>query len=417
MANSQQATVGISDNVAKLHKLILRQESKDRIGPLITIILCQDVDNQAKLLRYLNDEVQQIKGSQSERASHISEHIHKTEQDLMNLRQLIAENAQSDKDIKVNVHQLRDLMTEVMEQEHIDWTALIQDLKVIIEAMGREQQAFNGVADAFEVMGQQVTSLQHEINEIKNAIKKGPPDLLTSELIKKLDEKITSTLDCVPKETEAFKISLEAVRTERGLDEDPAHGKSADDDIGQSTTNNRTPEHSQSSREEPQQRGPNIEDWPIILQFINIYEQFKDIYKSKKPENETQFIETFLNRIADEIDVHHAEIRSGMEDAHMVTGHEPLVMGMTPEEYQAAFAAIEYENFYREVEESENLQRRQLESDNSMTALLWYKRPEVWALVLGGFTLLHSLFVQWLWPLIEMSGNSPYTSPHKSSEE
>ncbi|KAI0539953.1 hypothetical protein GGR58DRAFT_462585 [Xylaria digitata] len=303
MANSQQATVETSDNVAKLRKLILRQECKDRIGPLVTIILCRDVDNHAKLLTNLSDEVQQIKGSQSEHASHVSKRIHETEQDLMNLRQLIAEKAQSNNDINVKVHQLQDRMTEIMEQELIDWTGFRQDLKVVIEAMGKEQQAFNGVADTFELMGQQVTSLRHDINEIKNAIKKGPSDLLSSELIEKLEKKITSTLDRIPKETEAFKIPPEAIQTERGLDGDLAPGKPSDDDIGQSITNDRTPEHSPNSQE-PQQRGPNIEDWPIILQFINIYEQFKEIYKSKKPENETQFIETFLNRITDEIDVH-----------------------------------------------------------------------------------------------------------------
>ncbi|KAI0539952.1 hypothetical protein GGR58DRAFT_462583 [Xylaria digitata] len=82
-------------------------------------------------------------------------------------------------------------------------------------------------------------------------------------------------------------------------------------------------------------------------------------------------------------------------------------------------ATIEYENFCREVEESENLQRRQLGPEKPMTAMIWYKRPEVWALLLGVVTLVHSIFVQWLWPLIQMStpGNSPYAPPHGSSEE
>ncbi|KAI0817976.1 hypothetical protein GGR55DRAFT_673805 [Xylaria sp. FL0064] len=87
----------------------------------------------------------------------------------------------------------------------------------------------------------------------------------------------------------------------------------------------------------------------------------------------------------------------------------PLVMGMTPSEYQAAFAYLDHANFAREIDEYEARQNRH-QGQVAGSPISWIQRPEVWALILGLVTLCHSVFVQWLWPIIlrEMPRKSPY---------
>ncbi|GAW21653.1 hypothetical protein ANO14919_111760 [Xylariales sp. No.14919] len=99
-----------------------------------------------------------------------------------------------------------------------------------------------------------------------------------------------------------------------------------------------------------------------------------------------------------------------MEDTIMFLDQEPLVMGMTPKEYQAAFSYLDHANFSREVEEFD-VQRRD-PMGPPRTNVVWYRRPEFWALVLGSVTLIHTLFIQWVWPLIlrNLPTNSPYRS-------
>ncbi|TGJ84865.1 hypothetical protein E0Z10_g3931 [Xylaria hypoxylon] len=100
-----------------------------------------------------------------------------------------------------------------------------------------------------------------------------------------------------------------------------------------------------------------------------------------------------------------------MADTTMFIDHEPLIMGMTPKEYQAAFSYLDHANFTREVEEYDG-QRRET-GQQLANNMPWYGRPEYWALILGCTTLLHTLFIQWVWPLVQkdLPINSPWASP------
>ncbi|KAI0974364.1 hypothetical protein F4678DRAFT_458331 [Xylaria arbuscula] len=92
----------------------------------------------------------------------------------------------------------------------------------------------------------------------------------------------------------------------------------------------------------------------------------------------------------------------------------PLVMGMTPSEYQAAFAYLDHANFAREVDEYEAQQQRYKEQPATGSKVHWIKRAEFWALFLGIVTLVHGLFVQWVWPALlkELPKDSPYAPSH-----
>lgn len=48
---------------------------------------------------------------------------------------------------------------------------------------------------------------------------------------------------------------------------------------------------------------PNLEDWPAIADFVTIYSNFLEGYKSKKPEDDMKFIETFLGEL-NKVNVH-----------------------------------------------------------------------------------------------------------------
>ncbi|TGJ84864.1 hypothetical protein E0Z10_g3932 [Xylaria hypoxylon] len=300
MPPPQQASAETSDNVANLHKLLQRPVNKDRIGPLVMAMLSHDIDIHATHLTALDNKVQQIKGSQSEHATHISEHMHKIERDLLSLLQLIPADEQKTKDITADIHQLKDRITEAMAQCHIESTGVKQDLKVISEAMERQQQASNKVADTSETVGQHIANITRDVNEIKDVIEKMSSNPLMVELGRKIEEKMTSSLDQISKmssDIEDAKLSLAAIETKQGLYGNLACEKPAENDFDESIINDRTQDHSPTGQEVAKPQRLGLQGWPIIVQFVEIYEQFKETYKSKKPENETQFIETFLNKI------------------------------------------------------------------------------------------------------------------------
>ncbi|KAI2638120.1 hypothetical protein GGS21DRAFT_509853 [Xylaria nigripes] len=72
---------------------------------------------------------------------------------------------------------------------------------------------------------------------------------------------------------------------------------------------------------------------------------------------------------------------------------------MTEREYRAAFTYLDYANFTREVGEIGEKRRRATVLEIPRTA--WYKRPECWAIIMGSISLMHGLFVQWVWPQIQ----------------
>ncbi|KAJ2986788.1 hypothetical protein NUW58_g4864 [Xylaria curta] len=86
----------------------------------------------------------------------------------------------------------------------------------------------------------------------------------------------------------------------------------------------------------------------------------------------------------------------------------PPVMGMTAKEYQTAFAYLDHANFAREMEEYKGQQRRG-SGAGLPRGVPYYKRYEFWAIVLGLASLVHAVFVQWVWPFIRaaLPPNSP----------
>ncbi|KAI3329269.1 hypothetical protein HD806DRAFT_278847 [Xylariaceae sp. AK1471] len=92
-----------------------------------------------------------------------------------------------------------------------------------------------------------------------------------------------------------------------------------------------------------------------------------------------------------------------------------LVMGMSQKEYQTAFMYLDHANFTREAEEFEI----RAAGPMLLPPLPWYKRPEFWAIILGAFSLVHGLFVQWAWPKIQRDLNkgSPFAAPRLCDED
>ncbi|KAI0910474.1 hypothetical protein F4824DRAFT_494399 [Ustulina deusta] len=95
----------------------------------------------------------------------------------------------------------------------------------------------------------------------------------------------------------------------------------------------------------------------------------------------------------------------------------PRVMGMTTEEYQTAFSAIDYANFEREFAEIEAERKR--EKDRLLRKHHWSTRPEYWAIAIALVALAHAIFVQWAWPIIRirwLSKTSPFAPPDHGPE-
>ncbi|KAI0523698.1 hypothetical protein F5B22DRAFT_410376 [Xylaria bambusicola] len=101
-----------------------------------------------------------------------------------------------------------------------------------------------------------------------------------------------------------------------------------------------------------------------------------------------------------------------MADAGLLMNKEPLIMGMTPGDYQAAFSYLDHANFAREVEAHE-AQKQQLgkRPPAAPKDIPWWRRPEYWALILGCVTFFHSLFSTWAWPWVRryLEEDSPYS--------
>ncbi|RWA12194.1 hypothetical protein EKO27_g2880 [Xylaria grammica] len=261
MSSSQKASAATSDNVAKLHKLLQRPESKDRIGPLMAAVMAQNIHIHTKTITDLDSKVQQIRGSQSEQANHVSERIHEFQQDLMSLRELIPADKQIIKDIKADTDELKDEIAEAMKQCHVESARIEQGLKVVremmetrierdaeavCEAMEREQQASKKIADNYKNMMQHMESLKHDVNGIKGAIEKKLSDPLITESIMKLEERVTRSVDQISttrKEIGDIKTSLAAIETKGGLG-NLVWGEPAGHDVpDQSTINDRALGH------------------------------------------------------------------------------------------------------------------------------------------------------------------------------
>ncbi|KAK5624745.1 hypothetical protein RRF57_000461 [Xylaria bambusicola] len=101
-----------------------------------------------------------------------------------------------------------------------------------------------------------------------------------------------------------------------------------------------------------------------------------------------------------------------MADGRLLMNKEPLIMGMTPGDYQAAFSYLDHANFAREVEAHEAQQQQLAKRPPTVSTkeIPWFRRPEYWALILGFVTFMHSLFVTWAWPWVKryMEKDSPY---------
>ncbi|KAI1365662.1 hypothetical protein F5Y08DRAFT_338419 [Xylaria arbuscula] len=92
------------------------------------------------------------------------------------------------------------------------------------------------------------------------------------------------------------------------------------------------------------------------------------------------------------------------DESILPEAEEPVSMRMTFSDYEEAFALFDLDGF---AEEEEFLEPERVAG---FRQLIWYKRPEVLALILGIVTWSHAMFVQWIWPLLKarLPKDSPY---------
>jgi hypothetical protein len=60
---------------------------------------------------------------------------------------------------------------------------------------------------------------------------------------------------------------------------------------------------------------------------------------------------------------------------------------------------LDYAGFQEELDRLED--ERQRAEFAALKRALWYQRPEIYAIALGVLSLLHALYVQWIWPLLQ----------------
>ncbi|GAW26295.1 hypothetical protein SAMD00023353_2700400 [Rosellinia necatrix] len=98
-----------------------------------------------------------------------------------------------------------------------------------------------------------------------------------------------------------------------------------------------------------------------------------------------------------------------MEENNTPTNH--AAMGITPPQYQAAFATLEHAAFARQIEDI--ITEAKLEKLKAVKRMAnhvpMHKRVEFWATLIGVAALGHGMFVFWVWPYIQ--ANIPVDSP------
>ncbi|RYC58551.1 hypothetical protein CHU98_g7657 [Xylaria longipes] len=293
MPPAQQPSIKTGRKAAVLRELLQQPSSKHSVAPLVAAIMARDVDIHERMLTDLGNRVQQMEGSLSSESGHtrrLLEQMQHIEENAKSLKELIQADRQRNIDARPDADQLKVVLTEALNQHFAEITGVGQHLETIQEAIEGQQQATNQVKGILNAFGQRIDSLECGISGLKDYLEKVP---FAAPII----ERIVKLKNQTSKDAEIIKLSLAAMKTNPDPQEELEHATAqptndthmlADCPIGQS---------------EPTTEQPDLEEWPAITDFVTIYENFLEIYKSQKPEDDLKFIEAFLLEV-NEVNIH-----------------------------------------------------------------------------------------------------------------
>ncbi|GAP87370.2 hypothetical protein SAMD00023353_2700410 [Rosellinia necatrix] len=246
MSLTQQTGTEASHKVAALRGLLENPSIKPRIAPLVTLLMARDVDIHGKMLADLGSRVEQMKGSldeESEHASRVSQRLHDIQQDANALRQIIQQDGRGDPDIGVDPEKLKFALTEAIKQNSTEVTRIGQRIMAVEKLIERQQQSSNGIKGILDTVGQGMESLQRDLNDLKHGFKEIPSTAPILQDMSILEGRVERCLDQSSKDAEDIKLSLAAITTQPGYDENLARGCLSDSPVLQpakSANGNRT---------------------------------------------------------------------------------------------------------------------------------------------------------------------------------
>ncbi|KAI3329263.1 hypothetical protein HD806DRAFT_519489 [Xylariaceae sp. AK1471] len=223
--------------------------------------------------------------------------MHEVEKDAKGLRQLVEKNDWTATETERKEAQLNKL-TDSIKQHVTEMAEVMQGLKIIEEAIEEGRQATNAVKGGLEPLAQAVQDLQRDINEIRNDHTKVQPDIKrNTEDITKMKESTANFSRNLEKDIEDFKLAIADIKDKHDTHEKLlARVGPIEKAMDQSTNDNHASDQPPNSQG-PEPERPAAQAPPAVLDFVAIYERFKQQYKSKAPEYEPDFIKKFLKRL------------------------------------------------------------------------------------------------------------------------
>ncbi|KAH8164265.1 hypothetical protein CIB48_g3977 [Xylaria polymorpha] len=298
MPPAQQPSTDAAHKAAMLRGLLQQPSNKHNVAPLVAAITARVVDIHEKMLTDLGSKVQQLERSranESEHTARVLEQTHNIEQDVKSLRELIQADRQRNTDTGPDPDQLKVDLIEAINQHSAEMTGFGRRLQITQEAVEGQQHTTNRVKEILDSFGQRNESLQCDIGRLKGSLEKVPFAAPIVERIAKIEEKMVKCFDQSSRDAEIIKLSLAAIKQNLGPREALEHA------MDQPTNDTNTLDGRLTGQTTPTE--PNLEDWPAIADFVTIYSNFLEGYKSKKPEDDMKFIETFLGEL-NKVNVH-----------------------------------------------------------------------------------------------------------------
>ncbi|KAK5624746.1 hypothetical protein RRF57_000462 [Xylaria bambusicola] len=298
MSSSQKGDIERLRKVAMLAELIQEPRNERRIGPLVTMLLARNVDIYSKKLTGLGDELKKTRDSEFEHHERIAERILSIEQDVASLRQLVEANDLGPSDIKTVLQQLSSLLTEVIKHNSQN----DESYQAVRELVTGQQKTSNEIMEALKKQEQLLGTLSCDIAELKFGLE---GVLFNTEYIRgpivKLEEAIQKRSKIINLTLAATGIQLDTTE-QLDIPEEIGWESPAGRNTKQFAINGCAPgpfliSRSESSVDKPERQPISLKDWPATAEFLTIYEEKIASYKSKQPDDETEFIREFLSTI------------------------------------------------------------------------------------------------------------------------
>ncbi|KAI0523699.1 hypothetical protein F5B22DRAFT_642801 [Xylaria bambusicola] len=298
MPSSQQADTERPRKVAMLAELIQEPRNEKRIGPLVTMLLARNVDTHSKELIGLGDELKKTRDNELQHHERIAERILGIEHDAASLRQLVEAKNLEPSDTKAILQQLSSLLTETIKENRQN----DEIYQIVRELVTGQQQTTSEIREALKKQEQLLGNLSYNIAELKGGLEGVSFDT------ERIRGSIVKLEETIQKRSKIVNLSLAATANQLDTTEQL---DILEEIVGESLTGRNMKQSAISkdcapgpfligtsdSSDQLERQPISLKDWPATTEFLAIYEEKIASYKSKQPDNETEFIKDFLSAI------------------------------------------------------------------------------------------------------------------------